>query len=184
MSEVELTSELLIAANMGMQDKKGSIDTYYAEWDKEYPSADVDKKHFADCMEAIAETFPGTDIAKTEFNAPPLFYSLYCVVFHYLFGLPKISRQTPKKKMTAESRASLRRAVNRLSEVLAESRDPAARDGNRVKQGALAALVGDTASHRTRSSKRRENKVRSGDFEFFRANLSGRQAWTIPSGSR
>jgi hypothetical protein len=34
MLEVELTSELLIALNSGMQDKKKSIDTFYAQWEE------------------------------------------------------------------------------------------------------------------------------------------------------
>jgi hypothetical protein len=124
MLEVELTSELLIAGNVGMQDKKSSIDDFYDQWEESYPDQSRDEKRFEETLGVIAETFPGTDLANSEFRRPPLFYSLYCVVYHHLFGLPKIQRQSPRKKLTADQRDSLREAVVHLSEIVVQSKDP------------------------------------------------------------
>ena len=90
MLEVELVSELLIAGNDGMQDKKKSIDDFYEKWEKSYPDRARDEKRFKDTLDAISETFADDDLANSGFRRPPLFYTLYCVVFHHLFGLPGI----------------------------------------------------------------------------------------------
>src|SRR5262249_28333378 len=87
MLEVELTSELLIATNDGMQDKKGTIDDFYREFEEAYPNQARDEKRFCETIGAISETFNG-DLKASAFHRPPLFYTLYCVVFHHLFGLP------------------------------------------------------------------------------------------------
>lgn len=125
MLEAELTSELLIAGNTGMQDKKNSIDSFYHKWEETYPDAKRDEKRFADTMEVISSTFNG-DLADTEFRRPPLFYTLFCTVFHHLYGVPGIQRSTPKKKLSADERASLKDATMKLSEMIALGRDPVA----------------------------------------------------------
>lgn len=96
MLEVELASELLIAGNAGMQDKKKSINSFYDTWEKSYPDQARDEKRFKDTLDAISETFANGDLANSDFRRPPLFYTLYCVVFHHLFGLPGIRRASPK----------------------------------------------------------------------------------------
>src|SRR5260370_35945716 len=86
MLEVELTSELLIAGNAGMQDKKKSVDTFYEKWEGEYPDQERDAKRLRDTFGMISETFPEDELVNSEFRRPPLFYTLYCVVFHHMFG--------------------------------------------------------------------------------------------------
>jgi len=124
MLEVELVSELLIAGNAGMQDKKGTINDFYAKWEDQYPEQHRDEKRFTETIAAISETFPDGSLSETEFRRPPMFYTLYCVVYHHLYGLPGITRATPKKKLTADEYESLHDAVMELSEALAQSKDP------------------------------------------------------------
>ena len=124
MLEVELTSELLIAGIAGMQDKKASIETFYNELDDSYPKEKRDTKRFRETLGTISETFNG-ELVESQFRRPPLFYTLYCVVYHHIFGLPKIQRSTPKKRLTANNRESLREAVVRLSDAVDLSKDPA-----------------------------------------------------------
>lgn len=124
MLEVELTSELLIAANVGMQDKKSSIGEYYATWEEVYPTQKRDERRFRETMDAIKETFRDDLLGPGEFHRPPMFYTLYCVVYHRLFGLPGISRTSPKTKLTLDDRDGLRDGVNRLSEVILQAKDP------------------------------------------------------------
>lgn len=134
MLEVELTSELLIASHTGsvpkglvpgMQDKKSSLDDFYEHWENSYPSQQIDERRFNETMNTISETFANGDLASSEFRHAPLFYTLFCVVNHHIFGMARISRTSPKKRLTGGQRESLRDAVIRLSEVIAESRDPA-----------------------------------------------------------
>lgn len=124
MLEVELTSELLIAGNSGMQDKKTSIDDFYDAWEQAYPKKGRDEKRFEETMAPISETFADDTLANSDFRRPPLFYTLYCVVFHHLFGLPGIQRATPRKHLTADQRDALKEAVVVLSEKISQSKEP------------------------------------------------------------
>jgi hypothetical protein len=125
MLEAELTSELLIAGNVGMQDKKKSIDDFYNNWETAYPQQSRDEKRFKETMGVISETFSDDDsLAGSDFHRPPLFYTLYCVVFHRMFGLPGIQRATPKKRLTADEQDNLKSAVVLLSEKISDSKEP------------------------------------------------------------
>jgi hypothetical protein len=125
MLEVELTSELLIAGNQGMQDKKKSINGFYEKWEDSYPDQERDHKRFIETIGVISDTFPDDELANSEFRRPPLFYALYCVVFHHMFGLPGVQRVSPKKRPSLEQRERLRDAVSLLSEKISDSKDPA-----------------------------------------------------------
>ena len=124
MLEVELTSELLIAGNSGMQDKKKSIDDFYDKWETEYPQQTRDDKRFRETMGEISETFTDEMLASSDFHRPPLFYTLYCVVFHHLFALPGIQKTSPRKRLTMDQRDSLKEAVIALSEKISQSKEP------------------------------------------------------------
>lgn len=138
MLEVELTSELLIAGHSAMQDKKTSIDAFYSDWEKEYPHQARDEKRFAETMAEISETFADDTLARSDFRRPPLFYTLYCVVFHHLFGLPEIKRATPKKSLTPDKQAALRDAVVLLSEKISDSKTPDVEIPPKYRQFVLA----------------------------------------------
>lgn len=134
MLEVELTSELLIAGHSGMQDKKKSIDNFYDDWEQEYPNQDKDDKRFRETMNVVSETFPKDGLADSDFRRPPLFYTLYCVLFHHMFGLPDVQRVSPRKRLTAVERDGLREAVGGLSERIARSKDPATETPAKYRQ--------------------------------------------------
>jgi hypothetical protein len=125
MLEVELTSELLIAGSSGMQDKKTSISDYYEKWEDDYPDQRRDEKRFNEVMSTIVETFKGGALADTEFHRPPMFYTLYCVIYHHLYGLPDIARHSPKKRLGSDEIESLSDAVSNLSEIMVQSKDKA-----------------------------------------------------------
>ena len=131
MLEVELVSELLIAGSQGMQDKKVILDKFYADWDEVYPTQNLDAKRFKETMGVLSETFPSGEIAETEFRRAPMFYTLYCVVYHHLYGLPNALRIAPKKKLTTDARNNLNDAVHKLSDVLIQSKDPAGKPSSK-----------------------------------------------------
>jgi len=157
MLEVELTSELLIAGNSGMQDKKGSLDKFYSEFDDEYPKQKVDEKRFHETMAAISDTFPEEGLGETEFHRAPMFYTLYCVVYHHLYGLQNEVRKTPARKLTADERGSLRDAVLHLSEILAQAKeaqtDPEIEIPGRYEAFILAVRGGQTDNIKPRQTR-------------------------------
>jgi hypothetical protein len=119
MLEVELTSELIIAQLMGMQDKKNSIDAVYDEYDNEFREREACEHRFSSVIDQITASL-GDVLANCAFRRPPFFYTLFCVVYHRTYGLPDIPKTltTPKKKLTALERSSLKEAVEKLSDIL------------------------------------------------------------------
>jgi hypothetical protein len=122
MQEVELTSELMIASLNGLQDKKKSIDRFYAELEESFPTQQRIESRFSATMDAI-ENIVGVNLKNTDFNRPPLFYSLYCAVYHRMYGLPKFSAPTPKKALTIAEGHDLANALVSLSDVLVSARE-------------------------------------------------------------
>jgi hypothetical protein len=133
MLEVELTSELLIAGSQGMQDKKKTIDSFYDRWEVSYPDRDRDEKRFRETLDTISETFPNDELGNSEFRRPPLFYTLYCVVFHHMFGLPDIEGPSPRKRLAEDRRDGLREAVSSLSDKIEDSKDPSIQTPSRYR---------------------------------------------------
>lgn len=92
MEEVELVSELVIVGLAGMQDKKKSIDDFYVKYDDDFDSRDQCKSRFDRVLSTISEAIPGS-LDETEFHRPPLFYTLYAVVHHRIFGIPGVQQR-------------------------------------------------------------------------------------------
>jgi hypothetical protein len=129
MLEVELTSELMILGLDGLQDKKKSIEDFYAKYDEEFPEEKTVEKRFRAVVDGINEAV-GDTLAESEFQRPPLFYSLFGVVYHRLFGIPKVALRSPRKPMNQREARDLADAVSKLSELLA-----AAGEGEPVPRG-------------------------------------------------
>jgi uncharacterized protein with ParB-like and HNH nuclease domain len=122
MQEVELTSEMLIAEIDGLQDKKKSIDKFYLTYDEEFAEQKRCESRFSSTIDAI-EAALGDVLEDTEFVRPPLFYTLFCAVFHKTHGLPKFNAKTSGKPLTASDGHDLADALTKLSEIIAKARD-------------------------------------------------------------
>ena len=105
----------------GMQDKKKSIDDFYEDNDDVFAQRAVLERRFGVVIDTINETF-NDGLGDTQFKKTPLFYSLYCVIYHRTFGLPGQTVATPKKALSLETRGSLRDAVMKLSAVLDQAK--------------------------------------------------------------
>lgn len=118
MLEVELTSELMILAMAGLQDKKKSINRFYADNDAKFPSQARIGDQFRRVLDTVSETL-GDNLGESEFRRPPLFYSLYAAVFHIKFGVPNLEVKRPSdRKLGGTSRKALRSAITRLSDII------------------------------------------------------------------
>src|ERR1700741_877203 len=116
MSEVELTSELMIVQIDGLQDKKKSIDTFYERYDEEFPERGGVEGRFRSVIDVIGE-FVGEWLGGSEFHRTPLFYSLFGAVYHRLYGMPRQTLPTPAAgRLTRTEGEMLRDTVLLLSE--------------------------------------------------------------------
>lgn len=122
MLEVELTSELMIAGLAGMQDKKNSIDDFYEDFDDHFSRKQEVTGRFRTVINEISETAHDV-LHQTEFRRVPLFYTLFSVVYHRLFGLPKQHLASPKRALTKIERLRLGEAIAKLSEIVRSARD-------------------------------------------------------------
>jgi len=122
MLEVELTSELMIAQLDGMQDKKKSIDTVYERYDEAFPDQKRTETRFASTLNEI-QTALHDVLPDSEFRRVPLFYSLFCTVYHRAYGLPKAELSSPKRPLTNAEKQTLRSAVAKLSELISRAKE-------------------------------------------------------------
>lgn len=115
MMEVELTSELTIAMLDGLQDKKKSIRKFYKDFDDNFPAAEKVVREFQATVDKIAEVFEGS-LVQSAFSRRSLFYTLFCVLYDALHGLPKSpsNPQGKRYKIPSRSHAEILAALNRL----------------------------------------------------------------------
>jgi hypothetical protein len=121
MLEVELVSELLILSLNGPQDKKTSIDHYYADYDDELPSHSSLEESFRTVMDEISESM-GDVLYESEFRRVPLFYSLYGALYHRMFGIANLELPTPERRLRTAERDSLANAIAKLSTLVEAGR--------------------------------------------------------------
>lgn len=129
MQEVEFTSELLIAMMDGLQDKKKSLDRFYEDYDDEFPQQRIFEKRFRVIIDEITSTIEPDNLPNSQFHSKPLFYSLFCAIYHRRYGLPKCSLETPKRALSTEERSSLASVIEELSDNLAAAKEGGAPHG-------------------------------------------------------
>ena len=123
MLEVETTSDIIIMMFEGIVGKsQPRINKYYEEFEEEFVYSKVIANRFRETMNSIEDVL-GLDINSTEFTRRPLFFSLFCVFYHLLYGLQ--SPLLPKEKSTLDKNlresliiASEKIALNQVSEDL------------------------------------------------------------------
>lgn len=110
MAEAEFISELLLAIHEGIREgSKPVIDKCYEKYDDGFPNRRLHQKQFRETMDIVGGIV-GEDLPQLKFRATRLFYPLFCAVFHFKFGLPRlgVARSSlkvadyPKLKMTLE----------------------------------------------------------------------------------
>lgn len=117
MAEVELTSELMVAQLAGQQDKKDSLNSYYANKDETFPEREKVETRFRDVLDVISQSL-GDGLATSEFRRPPLFYTLFSVVYHRQYRMDDQPQETPTRRLNEDDRLGLRNAVMQLSDIL------------------------------------------------------------------
>ncbi len=104
MSEVELTSDLVLAMMEGISGKtKAKLDSVYEKWDSSFPASREISRRFRKIMDMIEERV-GSDIAQSVFDREMHFYSLFAYFYDKLWGLgsPTLRRAASDKKLPRE----------------------------------------------------------------------------------
>ena len=122
MLEVEFTSELMIAQLDGLQDKKKSIDAFYEKYDDSFSEQRRVEARLSSTLDEIEEAV-GAALDESEFVRVPLFYSLFCAVYHRTYGLPKFDSTTPKRPLTLAEKGQLASALAKLSELISNAKE-------------------------------------------------------------
>ena len=94
MLEAELTSELIIAMLAGIQSRK-VVENYYRQYDDEFAEKKMVVNNFKSCMDLIGEITENR-LQTSNFSSAHLFYSLYCMIYDLLYGLPSTSIEQVK----------------------------------------------------------------------------------------
>ena len=117
MAEVQLTSTLLISQIDGMQNTNKSIDDFYSKYDDSFPERGRHSRRFRSIMDEISESL-GDFLPESQFRQPAFFYTLFCTVYHHVFGLPKVKVASKKRALTSDDRDALKNACAKLSKVI------------------------------------------------------------------
>ena len=116
MTETEFVSELLIAMSVGIQEKrKAIIDSYYKQWDDEFPLRATAEKRFREIIDLIGRIL-GTKLPELRLRATRLFYPMFCAFYHLKFGLPKFT--TPKESLKAGDYPKLMIALEKVDSLI------------------------------------------------------------------
>jgi hypothetical protein len=86
MGDVDLVSELVIASIDGIQDRR-VIENYYKRYDDVFDLRGEVLKKFKSTMDTIGQIYYDS-FKNSNFKSIPLFYTLFCVIYDFLFGLP------------------------------------------------------------------------------------------------
>jgi hypothetical protein len=137
MLEVEFVSELAVLLLDGVQDKKASLDSFYngldEQWGRtaetwtfkkrQFPRAYMSRDETVARLDAVLDhvvEIGGELIPSTEFHRIPLFYALFAVVAHHMYGLPELDLPSPRRRFTDSEAIDVRDAILRLSDVLGD----------------------------------------------------------------
>lgn len=116
MAEAEFVSELLIAMSVGIRERqKRVIDSFYKEWDDDFPSRKLIEKRFRETVDTVGGIF-GTDLSQLRFRAERLFYPLFCAVYHLKFGLPALD--SPRESLKPSAFPKLKIALEQVDDLI------------------------------------------------------------------
>lgn len=117
MGEAELTSELVVAIMDGLQNKNEKLDTFYEKYDEDFPEAEEIGAKFRNCMDVIGNIFQNR-LRGGRFASIPLFYSLFCVFYDFMYGLK--GQDGEKIKIPLAKKDDIVEVINKLGRVITE----------------------------------------------------------------
>jgi len=118
MLEAELTSDLYVAMVDGIRARK-KLGYYYQIFDDEFPNSGKYESSFRRTMDTIGDTY-GQRLLDSNFRRPHMFYSLFTVIFHFLYEIPGLV--APKIVLKSSDYSRVRNVLDRV-DMLWETED-------------------------------------------------------------
>jgi len=109
MAEAQLSAEFFVALVGGVQTNKNT-EQYYSRYEEEPGNLEKAAQQFDQIMSYIREIYPPEDIAETNWRRVHLFYTLFTVIGHCLYGLAGLDpglRAPIAKRLTGRYRVIL-----------------------------------------------------------------------------
>jgi hypothetical protein len=116
MAEAQLSSDLLIVLCDGVQTVK-NVEKFYRKYEtsEEVPKQlEVARANFRSVMAQVGAIYPSVELGNTNWARPHLFYSLFSVVSHALFGVGGLSDQ-PRPRLEKLNQGHWRSALDEIS---------------------------------------------------------------------
>ncbi len=113
MAEAELASDLVATLIEGIQSKK-AISSFYRKYDDDEDKLEGIEEKFDEVMSYIGAIYPSNTLNTTNFQRVHLFYSLFCMVAHALYGLVGLE-DTPRPNLTKDSIGKARVRLDEIS---------------------------------------------------------------------
>jgi len=113
MLEAELAADLLVSIVDEIQTNK-NIEQFYRKYEDDFDSVDEYEQQFDNIMSYIGAIYPSSQISLTNWSRVHLFYTLFTVVGHALYGLKNFSK-APRPKLTAGNVGKVRVILDDIS---------------------------------------------------------------------
>lgn len=95
MGEAELASDILAVSLEGVQSNK-VIEKIYQKYEDEEADIGRNVSRVVSALDLILELYPPEDLKQTNYKRVHLFYSLFCAVYHSLYGVKNLD--APRRK--------------------------------------------------------------------------------------
>lgn len=113
MAEAELSSDLLGVFLEGIQPKK-SIPSFYKTYDDCEADVSQAEQKYDTVMSVIGELYPPDELKASNFSRVHFFYTLFCSVAHFLFGVSGLE-DSPRVEVKKENMGILRSTLDEIS---------------------------------------------------------------------
>jgi uncharacterized protein with ParB-like and HNH nuclease domain len=90
MGEAELASDLLVVGLDGIQSNK-QVEKYYKLYESEDCDIDPYYEKARRAVDMISQIYPAEEIKATNFRRIHVYYSLFCAIYHSMFGVPNFN---------------------------------------------------------------------------------------------
>ena len=114
MDDAEAVSEYLLLMLDGITAKnQKSISDYYRKFDEGLENAEILEQRFRTTLESI-DSSVGEVLAHTSFRRPALFYSLFGVIYNYMYGLGSPLKRKAAVKLPDTVRRDLEKVSDKI----------------------------------------------------------------------
>jgi hypothetical protein len=113
MLEAELASDLVVSLLESVQTNK-NIEQFYRKYEDDFNNVDDIDQRFDSIMTYIGAIYPSDDLSQTNWSRIHLFYTLFTVIGHAMYGLGGLE-EAPRPPLTAKNVGRVRVILDDLS---------------------------------------------------------------------